>query len=218
MITQHRNSLTGESIFLWERKGVEPVRLRRVSGGVGWPSKGRAGVLVVVGEESAANPDFPDMHNLHVVREVPDWLGSNFLSVPAMLQAISAVRALDRVSDWWGESRPEFFPELRDHNRQQTSRRLPVVRVLAPRETITPEWLAMRVHMRTSAQKTLFFHDAASTRAALSGLGRDLSELSWSTAPEVTALLMAISPLESRRGEQPDRHGAWTPADGVAGY
>lgn len=218
MITQHKNSLTGETFFLWDRSGAEPVRLRRVSGGVGWPSKGRPGFLVVVGEESAANPDFPDMRTLHVVREAPDWLGANFLGVPSMLQAMTDIRRVDRVAEWWGEERPEFYPELRAHNRAQASRRLPPVRVLAPRDAVTPEWLAMRVHLRTSAQKTLFFHQSDATRAALSALGRDLSDVTWATAPEVTALLMAISPLETRRGEGDGPRGRWAPADGVAGY
>ena len=212
-------SHAGTEFFLWDRPGADSVRLRRVVGGVGWPSKGRPGFVVTLGEEEQPHADFPDVRAVHVLREAPDWMGVNFLSVAAILTALADVRRMDCVAGWWGDDRPEFYPELRAHNREQARLRMPPTRVLTPREEITLEWLAMRVHVRTSGQKTMFFHRADKTRAALSALPRDLSGLSWKdSAPEVAALLAAMSALDGREFRAGRGRTGWAPADGVAGY
>lgn len=205
--------------FLWDRGFSDIVRLRRIVGGVGWPSKGRPGFVVVVGEEERPHADFADVHAVHILREVADWQGLNFLSPAAILTALADLRRLDCVAHWWGPDRPEFYPEVRTHNREQARQRMPPTRVLAPRDDATLEWLAMRVHVRTSGQKTMFFHRADKTRAALSALPRDLSSLAWNdAAPEVVALLAAMSAIDGREFRARSGRTGWAPADGTAGY
>lgn len=217
MIFARKDALSGLPFLLWFRAGGDNIRLRRVSGGIGWPGRGRPGFVVALGEELEENQDWPGVRNLHVLHEQQDWQGQNFLSVPAMIRAVGEIQRRFLVREWWCEPRPDFSGDLRAYNREQTARRLPVVRLWDVPSTVSPEWLAMRVHLRTSGQKTMFFRGADLTRAALSGLARDLSGLSWGDSPEVTALLMAVSGLDAREFRS-GRVEDWRPADSLAGY
>jgi hypothetical protein len=216
MIVHDRSQMT-EAYYL-ERLGRPRVQLRRFSGGIGWPSKGRPGFMVALAESARPNDDFRDVHDVYVIHEWPSWQGESFLAVPSMLQAMAAVQGRCMIREWVAEPRPEFGTELREFNRKQYASRLPRVKIRELRELYTPEWLAMRVHMRTSGQKTMHFGTSERTRAALSGLGRDLSELTWLAFPEVTALLMALSALDGYPFKPITSRETWTPADGLAGY
>jgi hypothetical protein len=218
MIKLEYNPITGERVHVWERKGKGKIPLRRIVGGIGWPGKGAPGFVAVMGEELNPHRDFPELHTLHVLGEYGDWQGQNFLSVPAVFMAMGAISRVAHVHEWWGPDRPEFLRELRQHNQRQAGLRRAPLRLMRPRENMTPEWLAMRVHLRTSSQKTLYFNHADRIRAALSALGRDFSELEWTTSPEVTALLMGMAALDGRDYQGAASVRPWKPADGVAGY
>lgn len=209
------NALGQDPAFAWRESGPE-IRLRRISGGIGWPSKGRPGFLIVLGE-SGFGRDFPDVRRVHALVEEQDWMGGNFLSVPTLLEAVSDIQERYAVQFWNAEFRPEFYRDVREHNKKRYAQRKRSLRILNPSQDITAEWLAMRIYNRTAGQKTMFFHRAERTRAALSGLSRDLSEISWELSPVITALLMALVPLETRDVDGQART-SWTPADKVAGY
>lgn len=218
MIKLEYNPITGERVHVWERKGKGKVALRRIVGGIGWPGKGAAGFVAVMGEELNPHRDFPELHGLHVLAEYADWQGQSFLALPGIFAAMGAVSRVCSLQEWWAPDRPDFLRELRQHNQRQAGLRRAPLRLMHPRENVTPEWLAMRVHMRTSGQKTLHFNHADRIRAALSSLGRDLSDLTWSTSPEVTALLMGVAALDGRDFTGAARVKPWQPADSVAGY
>lgn len=198
MITTATNPFTGEVSFSWSRKDQSPLILRRISGGIGWPGGGLPGVVCVAGEVNTANADFPDQHDVHVLGEWEDFQGENFLAASSLFQAMAAAQRVCRVQEWWCQERPEFDSELRDFNRSRAASRKPGLRLQQVREDVTPEWLNMRVHLRTSARKTLFLHRADAARQALHAMGRDFSAVTWRTSPAATALLMALYPLEAR--------------------
>ncbi len=216
MIVHDRSQMT--DVYFLERQGRPRVQVRRFAGGIGWPAKGRPGFLIAVAEAANPNDEFRDMYDVHVLKEWGGWQGENFLSVSAMFEAMAAVQGRCMIREWVAEPRPEFGHDLRDFNRRRYASRLSRVKVRDQRELFTPEWLAMRVHLRTSGQKTLFFGGAERTRAALSGLGRDLSEFSWSDSPEVTALLMAMSAIDGYPFSAGAAGGSWSPVDSRAGY
>lgn len=206
MIKRIEHPMTGEAVFVWTRLGRAEVRMRRICGGVGWPGRGLAGFLVVVGEEVEPDRDWPDQRRLHVLGEWADWQGQGFLDPSAMFQAMGAVQRLVMMNEWCAEDKPQFQRELRAFNRGQADMRRAPLRLTRPKDEITPEWMAMRVHLRTSGRKTMFFHQAEQTRAALSAMPRDFSELTWNTAPPaVAALLLAMSVMETRDYAGPAR-------------
>lgn len=216
MIVHDRSQM--KDVYRLEILGRPRVEVRRFSGGIGWPSKGRPGFLVALAESSMPNEDFRDVHDVHVVQEWSSWQGESFLSVLAMFQAMAAVQGRCMIREWVAEPRPEFGTELREFNRRQYASRLPRVKIRELRDLFTPEWLAMRVHLRTSGQKTMFFGGAERIRASLSSLGRDLSDLGWRDSPEVTALLMALSAIDGYTFSTGAARDSWAPADGRAGY
>jgi hypothetical protein len=174
--------------------------------------------MLALAEAARPNEEFRDVHDLHVLHEWASWQGENFLSVNSMFEAMAAVQGRCMIREWVAQPRPEFGNDLREFNRRRYASRLARVKIRELRDLYTPEWLAMRVHLRTSGQKTMFFGGAERTRAALSSLGRDLSELDWATAPEVTALLMALSAIDGYPFKSSAGGDAWTPADPRAGY
>lgn len=218
MIERVSNPMTGETWFSWKRKARGDVSFRRIVGGIGWPGKGQPGFLAVVGECKSANVEFPDQHDLHVVGEWGDWQGQSFLSVQSMFSAISGIQRVAMASEWWSVDRPEFIRDMRDHNRRQENMRRAPLRVHHPREDATAEWLTMRVHLRTSARKTMFFNHADRLRAAASSVGRDPSEFEWSDSPELTALLMAVAGIESRGFSGVPVRSPRVVADSLSGY
>lgn len=216
MIVHDKSQMS--DVYYLERKGRPRVHVRRFSGGIGWPSKGRPGFILAMAEAARPNEDFRDVHDVYVLHEWAAWQGESFLSVQSMFEAMAAVQGRCMISEWVAQARPEFSNDLREFNRRRYASRLPRVKIHDLRELYTPEWLAMRVHLRTSGQKTLYFGDAERTRAALSGLSRDLSELDWTVAPEVTALLMALSAIDGYPFKNGSGRESWAPADSRAGY
>lgn len=216
MIVHDRSQMM--DAFFFERPGRPRIQMRRFSGGIGWPSKGRPGFLIALAEAARPNEEFRDVHDVYVLKEWGAWQGESFLSVQAMFEAMAAVQGKCMVSEWVAAPRPEFGNDLREFNRRRYALRLPRVKIRDLRDLYTPEWLAMRVHQRTSGQKTLFFGGAERTRAALSSLGRDLSDLDWTVSPEVAALLMALSAIDGYPFKAGPGRESWVPADSRAGY
>ena len=127
MIVHDRSQMRG--VYRLERLGRPRVEVRRFSGGIGWPSKGRPGFMVALAESTLPNDDFRDVHDVHVVHEWSSWQGESFLSAMAMFQAMAAVQGRCMVREWVAEPRPEFGTELREFNRRQYASRLPRVKI-----------------------------------------------------------------------------------------
>lgn len=201
---------------LWDASDHTSM-FRRVVGGVSWPKGGRAGFIVVVGEDLKEDHSFKT-HHLRRFVELREFQGEVFLEPEPMFRAMGYLAGRLKVGRWHGLA-DRFDTQLCDYNRRQAEIRQPRVLLDWPRDYRKGfEYLAMLTLKRVRAQKTLHFGESELGGKLLS-LPADLDGVKAADHPEVAALLYAVAGIDLvaiRAGKvSSQRRGV---ADATVGY